>query len=93
LVELSPAERYKLERLKAEQAALAASLAAFDVPAAQGCASDGRAAPASGASRASQRCQRCRRIKMEMMRIFGASLKTALDMDRAAQMLRRIRQR
>lgn len=31
-VELSPAERYKLERLKAEQAAIAASLAALERP-------------------------------------------------------------
>jgi hypothetical protein len=53
LVELSPAERYKLEKLKAEQTALAASLAAFERARRQGCASDGRAAPAVGASGAS----------------------------------------
>jgi hypothetical protein len=34
MVELSPAERYKLERLKAERDALSASLAAFERPAA-----------------------------------------------------------
>ena len=97
MVELSPAERYKLEKLKAEQSALAASLAAFERSPAQD--APAMAEPPSPA--------------VEALDVppppavpedqngddadFWGEDETEdeddLDMEKAAQMLRRIRQR
>lgn len=83
LVELSAAERYRLERLKAEQAALAASLAAFEVPAVKD--APAMAEPPPPAVPAVAAVQ-----NGEGADFWG---ETDLDMEKAAQMLRRIRHR
>lgn len=85
-VELSAAERYKLERLKAEQLALAASLAAFErSPVQDAPAMDGPPPPAVPAVPAVPEDQ-----NGEDADFWGED---EMDMERAAQMLRRIRQR
>ena len=94
MVELSAAERYKLERLKAEQTALAASLAAFERPPVQDAPAvpavpamvdpPPPAVPAVPAVPAAQNGEDAD---------FWGEPGEALDMDRAAAMLRRIRQR
>ena len=85
LVELSPAERHKLERLKAEQSALAASLAAFERPADPvALAMVEPPPPAVPAVPAVQNGDDA---------AFWGEDEEALDMERASVMLRRIRQR
>jgi hypothetical protein len=93
LVELSAAERHKLEKLKAEQAALAASLAAFDVPAAPVApAMDGPPSPAVPAVEAVPAVPGDQ--NGGDADFWGEDeTETEIDMDRAAAMLRRIRQR
>jgi hypothetical protein len=84
LVELSAAERYKLEKLKAERDALSVSLAAFErspVPVALAMAEP--PPPAVPAVEAAQ--------NGEDAAFWGED--EEMDMGRAAQMLRRIRQR
>jgi hypothetical protein len=91
MVELSAAERYKLEKLKAEQSALAASLAAFErSPVQDAPAMDEPplpAVPAVPAVPAAPEAQNGDGAD------FWGEGEEALDMEKAAQMLRRIRQR
>jgi len=88
LVELSPAERHKLERLKAERDALSASLAAFERPADPVALAMVKpaveAVPAVPAVPAAQNGEDA---------AFWGEGEEALDMEKASAMLRRIRQR
>jgi hypothetical protein len=101
LVELSPAERYKLERLKAEQSALAASLAAFERPAVKDAPAMAEPPPPSveavPAVEAVEAVEAVPAVEAVEAAVNGEDAdfwgEDEMDMDRAAAMLRRIRQR